>query len=155
MKNEFVIENFQVLSKGKLIARFDLTTASGITIRGMALFAKENGSRWISFPARKQTDQQTGAITWVPHVEIRDRGKMSGFRDGVIASIDALDFQGAKLAASSPVPPPAESPARTQSAPPASTPTTSPTTSRPKSAPAKTSSPSSQPGPDLTKDVPF
>jgi len=78
------IENYKAIDKGKLLAGFDLTLPSGLTIIGMKLFTGPNG-HFVGFPERAY--QSNGETKYAKIIQISDRATSDKF-SGLV--VDAL-----------------------------------------------------------------
>ena len=65
------ISNMRLITgAGALIAKFDIV-GKFLTIRGMGIFRKSDGSSWISEPSSK-IEKRDGTIDYWKHVQITD-----------------------------------------------------------------------------------
>jgi hypothetical protein len=64
---KYVVSNPKPMRKGTLIGFFDLEMPSGLIVRGVMLFEK-NDRRWCSFPSKEFT-KQDGSKGYSPLLE--------------------------------------------------------------------------------------
>jgi hypothetical protein len=82
----FVISNPKLMRKGTLIGFVDLELPSGLIVRGLMLFAK-NDKRWCSFPSKEFT-KQDGTKGYSPLLEFADRTISDKFQSAVVPLVE-------------------------------------------------------------------
>lgn len=88
------IEEWKPRPSGALLGYLTITTNSGMTIAGVAVF-KQAGSRWTALPKRprlsggKAKKSTTGGWVSDPVVEIKNRERKDLFDKVVLAALDS------------------------------------------------------------------
>ena len=82
----FVISSPKPMRKGTLIGFVDLEMPSGLIVRGLMLFEKNN-KRWISFPSKEFT-KQDGSKGYSALLEFADRSIADKFQAAVLAPVE-------------------------------------------------------------------
>lgn len=78
----FVVSNPKPMRKGTLIGFVDLEMPSGLIVRGLMLFEKNN-KRWCSFPSKEYT-KPDGGKGYSPLLEFADRSVSDRFQAAVL-----------------------------------------------------------------------
>jgi hypothetical protein len=77
----FTVSNPKILRKGTLVGTVDLAMPSGLVVRGLMLFEK-NDKRWCSFPSKEWTGQD-GKKNYSPLLEFASREIGDRFQEQV------------------------------------------------------------------------
>jgi hypothetical protein len=85
LRPQAIAHNIKRIEKNTLRAIFDLETASGLILRGCALHLS-SGRWWVGLPAQSYTTP-TGAKSWAPIVDFRDRATKTKFQQ---LALDAI-----------------------------------------------------------------
>jgi len=83
----FAVSNWKPYLKNTLQAFFTLQLPSGVLLNGVSFHIHENGSRWVSLPA-KEYKKSDGTQSWLPIVEIPDKTVRDAFQRNAIDAID-------------------------------------------------------------------
>jgi hypothetical protein len=78
----FIISNPKPMRKGTLIGFVDLEMPSGLIVRGLMLFEKNN-KKWCSFPSKEFT-KQDGTKGYSPLLEFSSRDISDRFQAAVV-----------------------------------------------------------------------
>ncbi len=82
----FIISNPKPMRKGPLIGFVDLEMPSGLIVRGLMLFEKNN-KRWCSFPS-KEFSKQDGTKGYSPLLEFSSRDISDRFQSAVVPLVE-------------------------------------------------------------------
>lgn len=83
----FTVSNWRTFERNTLRGFFDVTLPSGMILRGCSLHEKNRG-RWVGLPSTK-FKKADGSFAFTPTVEFSSREAADGFRDLVLAALDA------------------------------------------------------------------
>jgi hypothetical protein len=82
----FIISNPKPMRKGTLIGFVDLEMPSGLIVRGLMLFEKNN-KKWCSFPSKEFT-KQDGTKGYSPLLEFSSRDISDRFQAAVVPLVE-------------------------------------------------------------------
>ena len=97
------IEKMKLITgAGALIAKFDIV-GNAITIRGMGIFRKADGSSWISEPSSK-IEKRDGSVDYWKHVLITDDAVRDNLERQAKERLAELELAGSEPGSSEDIP---------------------------------------------------